>query len=140
MSHQPPEGPQETPTSQSCVSAHSAMLGKLHGAAPSGRSCEPAKGSTEGSRQDPSSHCPMAQGSLWEPILIASARGMPSQTTCPSRQTTLSECAQATVIGVNWPFFSVSAALIGLVNPTDCMVLFNEDPNLPKSQFKQRHL
>lgn len=68
------------------------------------------------------------------------ARGMPSWTTCPSRHTTLSECTQATVIGVNWPFFSVSAALIGLINPTDCTVLFNEDPNLPKSQFKQRHL
>ena len=55
-------------------------------------------------------------------------------------ETELLESTQATVTAVNRSLFSVRTALICLVNPGDRMVLFNEDPNLPNSQFKQRHL
>lgn len=53
---------------------------------------------------------PWLRGHFGEPISLASARGIPPWKTCPYRPTALSESTQATVIGVNWPFFSVRAA------------------------------
>lgn len=97
-----------------------------------------SESSMENRGKDPPPHCPMAQGLFGRPVCLSSARKMLQ---IPSlKEAELPESTQATVNGVNWPLFSSRAALICLVNPGDHMLLFNEDPNLPNSQFKQSHL
>lgn len=117
------------------------MLGRLGGAVPSREKLQASGRQHAGQKAGSIFPLPHGSGAILgnqSPLLLPEGchPGKPALTDplhCP-------ESTQAIVIGVNWPLFSVRAALISLVNPRDHMVLFNEDPNLPKSQFKQRHL
>lgn len=117
-------------------------LGRLHSAVPPREELQASGGQRRGYEAGPpATHtAPCLRGYFWELVLLSLCQWDASLANLPSREAVLPARTWATVIEVNWPLSSVRAALIGLVNPGDRMVLFNEDPNVPNSQFKQSHL
>lgn len=97
------------------------------GAMPSRKSHKPLMGSVVGGSMPLTPHhCSAAF--FW------SQSSLPLPESCQDKPLTgrlhCQKAPRPAVIGVNWPLFSVSAALICLINPSNHMVLFNEDPYL----------
>lgn len=98
------------------------------------------EGNTKGRGQD-SPALPSAswlRAHLGEPVLLASARRMP-QTSSFMRRMNFQRAPRPQWLQLIGLYF-VSGLLWYASLTLDHMVLFNEDPNLPNSQFKQRHL
>lgn len=123
--------------SYSCVSVYNTMLGGLQEAVLSRDKPQTSKRHHREQKAGPIFSCPVAQGPFWEPILLASARGCHPGKPALTGRLHYQKVPRPQLTGLSWPIFSVRAALIGLINPGDHMVLFNEDPNWPKSQFRQ---